>query len=109
MADEIKFGTPAAKDATARLERMAIEELTSMFAKASEWGPEEVNRPPGTVMISADDQVADYSLIRDDPELAGQKVDEMIVQFGIAEGERRAVEWFEQQEKHIKEKVNGME
>ena len=60
-----------------------------------------VNRPIGSVNVSPQDQAFDYTAMRNDPNLAAQRVTQLIQRFGPTRGLLTFIDWAEKMEAQL--------
>ena len=100
-----KIGTPGAKDATARFERLVAQASEVAAKRIMSFGPLIVNRPVGSTTLTDDDIIEDYTSMLNDPTIVTERYIRRAAQVGENLALREIVE-FSQRAQKLMEKKN---
>lgn len=93
-------------DPTSVHERQVYDAATEHNAFMDEHASDVLNRPIGSDEVSPDDALADYAIIRTDPNLVAERLVKTIQRFGPRRGLVEFVRWAEAMEKKFKAGMN---
>ena len=101
-----KYGSPNLKDPTSKLEGWIDEAAKKVTEQILNDGPKSITRPPGTQERPIDQQVAQYTLMMNDPAMIQAHLAGMEQQMGPNAARIELVSWAKKMQKQMEKQID---